>query len=45
MESVRFNMFDYDLDIMQSKEPKEEYNPSEYVYIGCGQYRYIADEI
>lgn len=30
---------------MQPPEEKEEYDPSEFVYIGCGQYRYIADEI
>ena len=30
-------MFDYDRDIMQPQEEKEEYDPSEYVYIGCGQ--------
>ena len=38
-------MFDYDRDIMQPPEEKEEYDPSEFVYIGCGQYRYIGDEI
>ena len=42
---MRANMFDYDRDIMQPQEEKEEYDPSEYVYIGCGQYRYVADEI
>ncbi len=38
-------MFDYDRDIMQPQEEKEEYDPSKFVYIGCGQYRYIGDEI
>ena len=37
-------MFDYDRDIMQPPEPREELDPSEYVYIGCGQYRYVGDE-
>ena len=37
-------MFDYDRDMMQPPEPREEPDPSEYVYIGCGQYRYVGDE-
>ena len=38
-------MFDYDRDIMQPPEPREERDLSEYVYIGCGQYRYVGDEV
>ena len=38
-------MFDYDRDIIQPPEPREELGPIEYVYIGCGQYRYVGDEI
>lgn len=38
-------MFDYDRDVMQPPEPREELGPIEYVYIGCGQYRYVGDEI
>ena len=38
-------MFDYDRDIMQPPESREERDPSEYVYIGCGQYQYVGDEI
>lgn len=30
---------------MQPPEEREELFPSEYVYIGCGQYRYVGDEI
>ncbi|EKS16999.1 hypothetical protein HMPREF9188_01618 [Streptococcus sp. F0441] len=38
-------MFDYDRDMMQPPEPREELDLSEYVYIGCGRYRYVGDEI
>ena len=38
-------MFDYDRDIMQLPEPREELDPSQFVYIGCGQYRYVGDEV
>ncbi len=38
-------MFDYDRDVIQPPEEREELDPSEYVYIGCGQYRYVGDEI
>ena len=34
-------MFDYDRDMMQHPEEREKLDPSEYVYIGCGQYRYV----
>ena len=30
---------------MQPPEEREELDISEYVYIGCGQYRYVGDEI
>lgn len=29
-------MFDYDRDMMQPPEEREELDPSEYVDIGCG---------
>ena len=38
-------MFDYDRDIMQPPEEREELDPSEYVDIGCGRRRYVGDEI
>ena len=38
-------MFDYDRDIMQPPEEREELDPSQYIYVGCGQYRYVGDEI
>lgn len=38
-------MFDYDRDIMQPPEEREELDPSEYIYVGCGQYRYVGDEV
>lgn len=38
-------MFDYGRYTMQPPEPREERDPREYVYIGCGQYRYVGDEI
>jgi hypothetical protein len=38
-------LFDYDRDMMESHEDREELDPSEYVYIGCGRYRYVGDEI
>ena len=38
-------LFNYDRDMMQPSEPREELDSSEYVYIGCGQYRYVGDEI
>ena len=37
--------FNYDRDMMEPPEEREELDPSEYVYIGCGQYRYVGDEI
>lgn len=39
-------MFDYDRDILQP--PEEEHNeldPNLYVYIGCGMWYYIGDEV
>lgn len=38
-------MFDYDRDMMQPPEPREELDPSQYVDIGCGRRRYVGDEI
>lgn len=38
-------MFDYDRDIMQPPEEREELDPSQYIYVGGGQYRYVGDEI
>lgn len=38
-------LFNYDRDTMQPPEEREELDPSEYVYIGCGRYRYAGDEI
>jgi hypothetical protein len=38
-------MYDYDRDIMQPPEEREELDPSQYIYVGCGQYRYVGDEI
>jgi len=38
-------MFDYDRDIMQAPEEREELDSSQYIYVGCGQYRYVGDEI
>ena len=38
-------MFNYDRDIMQLPEEREELDPNDYVYIGCGQYRYVGDEV
>ena len=38
-------MFDYDRDIMQPPEEREELDPSQYIYVGCGQYRYVGDEV
>lgn len=38
-------MFDYDRDIIQPPEEQEELDPSQYIYVGCGQYRYVGDEI
>lgn len=38
-------MFDYDRDMMQPPEPREELDTSEFVYIGCGRRRYVGDEI
>ena len=38
-------MFDYDRDMMQPPEPREELDPSQYIYVGCGQYRYVGDEV
>ena len=38
-------MFDYDRDMMQPPEPREELDPSEYVDIGCGRRRYVGDEV
>lgn len=38
-------LFNYDRDIMQPSEPREELDQSQFVYIGCGQYRYVGDEI
>ena len=38
-------MFDYDRDMMQPPEEREELDTSQYIYVGCGQYRYVGDEI
>ena len=38
-------MFDYDRDMMQQPEPREELDPNQYIYVGCGQYRYVGDEV
>lgn len=38
-------MFDYDRDIMQLPEEREELDQRQYIYVGCGQYRYAGDEI
>ena len=35
-------LFNYDRDMMEPPEEREELDPSEYVYIGCGQYRYAV---
>ena len=45
MDRGLFGTFDYDRDYLQPPEPMEERDPREYVYIGCGQYRYVGDEI
>ena len=37
-------LFNYDRDMMEPSEERKELDPSEYVYIGCGQYRYVGDE-
>ena len=37
--------FNYDRDMMDPPEEREELDPELYVYIGCGQYRYVGDEI
>ena len=34
--------FNYDRDMMEPPEEREELDPSEYVYIGCGQWRYVG---
>ena len=38
-------MFDYDRDMMQPPEEQEELDPSQYIYVGCGQYRHVGDEV
>ena len=38
-------LFNYDRDMMEPPEEREELDQSEYVYIGCGQWRYVGDEI
>ena len=38
-------LFNYDRDMMEPPEEQEELDLSEFVYIGCGQYRYVGDEI
>ena len=30
---------------MQPPEEREELDPSQHIYVGCGQYRYVGDEI
>ena len=35
-------LFNYDRDIMQPPEEREELDPSEYVYIGCGEDGYVG---
>ena len=38
-------MFDYDRDMMQPPKEREELDPNEYIYVGCGRYRYVGDEV
>ena len=38
-------LFNYDRDMMEPPEEREELDLSEFVYIGCGQWRYVGDEI
>ena len=38
-------LFNYDRDMMEPHEEREELDPSQFVYIGCGRYRYVGDEI
>jgi hypothetical protein len=38
-------LFNYDRDMMEPPEEREELDPELYVYIGCGQWRYVGDEI
>lgn len=38
-------LFNYDRDMMDPPEEREELDPGLYVYIGCGQYRYVGDEV
>ena len=38
-------LFNYDRDMMEPPEEREELDPELYVYIGCGQHRYVGDEI
>ena len=38
-------LFNYDRDMMEPPEEREELDLSRFVYIGCGQYRYVGDEI
>lgn len=40
-----FGTFDYDRDYLQPPEPREEFDPSEYVDIGCSRPRYVGDEV
>ncbi len=42
---MRGDRVDYDRDMANPPEEREERDPSEYVYIGCGQYRYVGDEM
>lgn len=45
MDTGLFGTFDYDQDYLHPPEPREELDPREYVYIGCGRYRYVGDEV
>lgn len=38
-------MFDYDRDILQPPEEHNESDPNLYVYIGCGMWYYVGDEV
>ena len=38
-------LFNYDRGMMELPEEREELDPSQFVYIGCGQYRYVGDEV
>ena len=35
----------HELEKQRKLEEREELDPSEYIYVGCGQYRYVGDEV